>query len=62
MAIGMVRRARAGSGPPPAGPALAPIAADAEHAARLALAASVAAGNPLSPAAAYDAVWAESHP
>jgi hypothetical protein len=33
---------------PPAGPALAPVAADAEHAARLALAASIAAGNPVS--------------
>jgi hypothetical protein len=48
VALGLVGRARAGSGLPSAGPALAPVAADAEHAARLALAASVAAGNPLS--------------
>jgi hypothetical protein len=48
VALGLVRRARAGGVPLPAGPALAPIAADAEHAARLALAASAAAGNPLS--------------
>src|SRR5436190_16961657 len=46
--MGLIRRARAGTGKPPSRPALAPVAADAESAARVALAASVAAGNPLS--------------
>jgi len=45
MAIGMVRRSRGTAGQP----AVTQVApADAEHAAQLALAASVAAGNPIS--------------
>lgn len=48
MVIGMVRRARAVPGPQPV-PVVTQIApADSEHAARLALAASVTASNPLS--------------
>jgi len=48
MALGMVRRARAGTGLPPSGSAPAPVAQDAEQAAQIALRATLAAGNPLS--------------
>lgn len=47
MAIGMVRRVAKQSAPAPI-QAAAQVAADAEHAARIALAASVAASNPIS--------------
>jgi hypothetical protein len=48
MAIGMVRSARSSPGTGTAGTGLVQVAADAESAARIALAASMAAGNPIS--------------
>jgi hypothetical protein len=48
MAIGMVRSARSSPGTGTASTGLVQVAADAESAARIALAASMAAGNPIS--------------
>jgi hypothetical protein len=48
MVLGMIRRARTVAQPAVPGPAAQIAPADSEHAARLALAASMAAGNPIS--------------